>query len=205
MWSPILNFSLLVLSFLGLAVTYLVSLQPKKREAKIGSKAWQQSKNLRTLGFFFEVFGTISLILSYWYPLSHLNWKIHTNPWVGLIISLIFGIPCLTIMMVGLLHAGKESWEPLKEGKMHGGIYKYIRHPQAIGEFPLFIAIAFGANSWFLVILMVIYNILFLFIMVRIEEADLIRRFGESYQEYQKSTGAFFPKLTKKTISKKKD
>ena len=126
------------------------------------------------------------------YP-QFFNISFKYNPF-KLDISLIFGIPCLTIMMVGLLHAGKESWEPLKEGKLHEGIYKYVRHPQAIGEFPLFIAIAFGANSWFLVILMAIYNILFLPIMLRIEEADLIRRFGQDYVEYQQKTGAFFPK-----------
>ena len=33
--------------------------------------------------------------------------------------------------------AGSESLHPSKETVMYGGIYNYIRHPQALGEFPL--------------------------------------------------------------------
>jgi protein-S-isoprenylcysteine O-methyltransferase Ste14 len=190
-----INFALCFVSFLGLAVTYLVSLQPKKRAEQIGKKAWKQSKHLRTVGFVFEVLGIITLILWKWYPIAILNWQIHSNPQVGLIIGICLGIPCLVIMSIGVFYAGRESWHPEKNGELLGGIYKYIRHPQAIGEFPLFIAIAFAVNSWFLVIFMTLYNLIYLPIMIKIEEADLLRRFGEKYRDYQKNTGMFFPKF----------
>ena len=34
--------------------------------------------------------------------------------------------------------------------------------------------------------------------MIYYEEKDLVRRFGDSYREYQKRTGALFPKFWKK-------
>jgi protein-S-isoprenylcysteine O-methyltransferase Ste14 len=46
---------------------------------------------------------------------------------------------------------------------------------------------------------MVIYIIVYVPIMIHYEEKDLIRRFGEKYREYQKSTGALFPKIRKKS------
>ena len=33
--------------------------------------------------------------------------------------------------------------------------------------------------------------------MIHYEEIDLVKRFGEKYNEYQKRTGALFPKLIK--------
>lgn len=35
--------------------------------------------------------------------------------------------------------------------------------------------------------------------MIHYEEKDLVKKYGEKYIEYQKSTGALFPKLRKKT------
>ncbi len=198
MYSPGLNFVLLLIAFVGLAFTYLLSLYPKKREAKIGMKAWKQSKHLRTVGFLFESLGIFTLLAWNWVPLASVDWKIHINPVVGLIIALTLGTPLSLIFIIGLIHAGKESWEPSENTVLHRGIYAYIRHPQAIAEFPLFIVIGIGVNSWFLVLIMSIYNLIFLPLMKVIEERDLIRRFGDSYRTYQQTTGAFFPKRKKR-------
>jgi protein-S-isoprenylcysteine O-methyltransferase Ste14 len=54
-------------------------------------------------------------------------------------------------------------------------------------------------NSWFLVIIMILFNIIYIPIMIHYEEEDLIRRFGEDYKQYQKITGALFPKLRKRS------
>jgi protein-S-isoprenylcysteine O-methyltransferase Ste14 len=86
--------------------------------------------------------------------------------------------------------------------KMYSGIYNYIRHPQTLGEFPMFIAMSFMFNSWFLVILSSLFIIIYTPIMIHYEEIDLVRRFGEKYTEYQKRTGALFPKLKKASKSK---
>lgn len=95
-------------------------------------------------------------------------------------------------------HAGSESLTPSEETQMYGGIYKHIRHPQTVGEFPTFVAIAFILNSWFLVIITALFIVIYIPIMIYYEEKDLVRRFGDKYVQYQKRTGALFPKIRKK-------
>ncbi len=203
MW-PVINFISLILSFLGLAAVYLISLQPKKRESKVGAKAWKQSKNLRTVGFFCETLGVINIFLWIKIPIPKLDWNITQNPSIALIIALSLGFPCLIIMSIGVMQAGKESWEPHRHEILNHGLYRYVRHPQAITEFPLFAIIAFGVNSWFLFGILTLYAIIYLPIMKKVEENDLIRRFGDKYKAYQIETGAFFPKrLQKKSKNSK--
>ncbi|MHA1612018.1 MAG: methyltransferase family protein [Promethearchaeota archaeon] len=193
MW-PLINLISLIFSFLGLAILYLISLQPKKRESKVGEKAWKQSKDLRTVGFFCEALGILNIFLWTWFPIPGLDWKITQNPSIVLIISLVLGIPCLIIMGIGVIQAGKESWEPHRETLLDQGLYRYVRHPQAVTEFPLFAIIALGINSWFLFVILTLYAIIYLPFMKSVEEKDLVRRFGDNYKEYQEETGAFFPK-----------
>ena len=180
MW-PVINLISMILSFVGLGVVYLISLQPKKRESKVGPKAWKQSKNLRTIGFFCEFLGMGNIILWIWLPIPSLDWQITQNPLIVLIIALILGIPCLIIMSIGVMQAGKESWEPHRDKILDQGLYRYVRHPQAITEFPLFAIMAFGVNSWFLFSILTFYVIIYLPIMKKVEENDLIRRFGDRH------------------------
>lgn len=192
-----INFIILLVSAFLMSYLYTLSVQPMKREMNRGEKAWKECKTLRSIGGFFEFVITINIILWIWFPVPEFNWIIHSNILVGIIICIVMLVPCITIMLLGVKAAGKETLTPSKETEMYGGIYKYIRHPQTVGEFPMFVAIAFAFNSWFLVILMAVWIIIYIPIMVHYEEADLVRRFGESYKEYQKRTGALFPKLRK--------
>lgn len=152
---------------------------------------------LRVSASLFEFFIVVNMIIWIWFPIPIINWKVHVNYLVGMLIGIIIIIPCLAILLKGLRDAGSEALQPSKETQMYGGIYNYIRHPQSLGEFPLFTAIAFIVNSWFLIILTIVYIIIYLPIMIYYEEQDLIRRFGDDYRDYQKRTGALFPKFRK--------
>ncbi|TFH27813.1 MAG: hypothetical protein E4G98_05820 [Promethearchaeota archaeon] len=88
-----------------------------------------------------------NIILWIWLPIPSLDWQITQNPLIVLIIALILGIPCLIIMSIGVMQAGKESWEPHRDKILDPGLYRYVRHPKAITEFPLFAIMAFGVNS----------------------------------------------------------
>ena len=193
-----INFSLLLISLVLFSYFYTLSVQPVKREKRKGERAWKECMKLRIIASIFEFIIVITLILWIWFPLPLINWKVHPNYMFGLIIGIVISIPCLAILLKGVKDAGSETLQPSKETEIYSGIYNHVRHPQSLGEFPLFLAIAFMANSWFLVLLMVIYIIVYVPIMIYYEEQDLIRRFGEKYQEYQKRTGAFFPKIGKK-------
>jgi protein-S-isoprenylcysteine O-methyltransferase Ste14 len=181
-----------------MAYFYTLSIQPMKRSAKYGDKAWQDCKNFRSIGGFGELLSVINLVLWIWFPLPIVSrWIISSNIWIGIIIGICIMIPCVIIMIKGMKDAGSETLSPSKDTKMYGGIYNYIRHPQTLGEFPTFVAISFFFNSWFLVILSSVYIIIYTPIMIHYEEIDLTKRFGEKYKEYQKRTGALFPKIVK--------
>ena len=62
---------------------------------------------------------------------------------MGIVISIAIIIPGLIIKFKGIKDAGSETYNPSNQTKMYGGIYRYISHPQTLGEFPIFIAFAF--------------------------------------------------------------
>ncbi len=179
---------------------YTLSIQPIKRSEKYGDKAWKDCKKFRSIGGLAEFISIANLILWIWFPLPVVNkWIISSNIWIGIIIGICILIPGIYLLIRGMKDAGAETLTPSKETKMYSGIYNYIRHPQTLGEFPMFIAMSFIFNSWFLVILSSLFIIIYTPIMILYEEKDLVKRFGEKYTEYQKRTGALFPKLIKKS------
>ena len=198
-----LNIFLLFISTLLFSYFYTISIQPIKRVEKKGERGWKQCMKLRSLSIGFEVIKTFNIILWTWFPIPILNWKIHMNELIGVFIGMIISLPSSIILLKGVKDAGSETIQPSKETLMYSGIYKYIRHPQSGGEFPLFVALAFAINSWFLVIVMAAHMIIYMPIMIYFEEKDLIRRFGDSYRDYQKRTGAIFPKIRKKNQTNK--
>ncbi|KKM06889.1 hypothetical protein LCGC14_1739440 [marine sediment metagenome] len=192
-----LNFFLLFISTILFSYFYTLSIQPIKRVEKRGERAWKECMKFRILSIGFEIIKTIDLVLWTWFPIPILNWKIHSNYLIGVYLSFIISLPSAFILLKGVKDAGFETIQPSKETLMYSGIYKYIRHPQSTGEFPLFVALAFAINSWFLVIVMAAHMIIYMPIMIYFEEKDLIRRFGSNYRDYQKRTGAIFPKIRK--------
>ena len=80
-----------------------------------------------------------------------------------------------------------------KEHELYGGIYKKMRHPQAVGELPYWWVFAFALHSPFLVLYSLVWIPLFI-IMSWAEERDLVIRYGEAYEEYRRRVGWFGPK-----------
>jgi protein-S-isoprenylcysteine O-methyltransferase Ste14 len=75
------------------------------------------------------------------------------------------------------------------------GPYRYVRHPQYVGYFIVF-------AGFFLLLLNLIALAPLLSIpgqvrMATVEEGFLTKKFGDSYVNYQKATGKFFPKITR--------
>jgi protein-S-isoprenylcysteine O-methyltransferase Ste14 len=78
------------------------------------------------------------------------------------------------------------------------GPYAYSRNPMVTGIF----ALLFGIGSWLgSISLFIVFTPLFIFINVwelkHIEEPELVKRLGQDYIEYRKSTPMFFPSLKK--------
>jgi protein-S-isoprenylcysteine O-methyltransferase Ste14 len=89
--------------------------------------------------------------------------------------------------------AGKETMIPEKEHTLYGGIYRYIRHPQALGEVTFWWVIAFLLHSPFLVLFSFVWLPIFA-IACWAEERDLVIRYGQAYEEYRRNTGFVIPK-----------
>jgi len=171
---------------------------PVTLEEKRGEVAWDECARYRMISGILEFVMIVNLILWIWFPISELNWVVHDNFVIGIIIGLCIAIPCLLILFKGFKDAGSETMKPSKETLMYGGIYQYIRHPHTLGEIPLYIALAFAVNSLFLVLWTVLYTLITVPIIIHYEEKDLVKRFGDAYIKYQKTTGAFIPKFWKK-------
>lgn len=100
-------------------------------------------------------------------------------------------------MLRGVKDAGEETMRPKREHKMYGGIYTHIRHPQAVGEFPLWWVLAFLVHSPFLVFFSFAYVPVWYYLCVA-EERDLLIRYGSAYEEYRAKTGFWLPKSRNK-------
>ena len=74
------------------------------------------------------------------------------------------------------------------------GPYRWIRHPLYSSAALLVAALSLIAANWFLFVVgAVLLSVLIM--RTRIEEENLVARFGDSYRQYMERTGRFVPKI----------
>ena len=192
-----INFSILLFSSLAFLYFYMRSVSPAGRARIIGVNAYRMCYYDRVIAGAFELVITVNFILYYFFPLpTPLPERFPWPWWLSLLIAAMIGIPAMTLMLVGMRDAGEETLRPKQEHSMYAGIYRHIRHPQAVGEVFLFPMMAFLLHSPFLTLFSLIYFPIFI-LMCYAEEQDLLLRYGEAYAEYCQQTGAFWPKRTR--------
>jgi protein-S-isoprenylcysteine O-methyltransferase Ste14 len=74
------------------------------------------------------------------------------------------------------------------------GPYRWIRHPLYVSAALLTVGISLIAANWFLIVTGVAVMCL-LIVRTRIEEENLLARFGDSYRMYMERTGRFLPRI----------
>jgi protein-S-isoprenylcysteine O-methyltransferase Ste14 len=189
-----LNFVVLIISSGLFFVYYLKSVRPAALEKRIGPSAYRKCAQYRLVSSVFMLVAFINYVVYFFYPLPlGLPINFPWPWWLSVVITAVIGIPCGYLMWRGMKDAGPETMTPKKEHKMYGGIYAKIRHPQAVGEMPLWWAVGFLLHSPFLVLFSFLYIPVWV-IMCWTEERDLLMRFGSAYEEYRKRTGFMFPK-----------
>jgi protein-S-isoprenylcysteine O-methyltransferase Ste14 len=189
-----INFAVLILASILLLYFYVRSASPAGREMVIGPRAYQLCFYDRLIASALEFVITANYILYFFFPLSvPLPDKFPWAWWISVIIAVIIGVPAMALLVIGTIHAGEETMHPKKEHTMYGGIYKKLRHPQAVGEVFLFAVMGILLQSPFLTLFSIIYFPI-LIIMCLSEEQDLLLRYGIAYADYCKRTGAFWPK-----------
>ena len=75
------------------------------------------------------------------------------------------------------------------------GPYCWIRHPLYAFALVELFSLALLADSWFLFSFPCIVLVVFRWFVIPREEANLIKVFGEDYEEYRRRTGALVPRL----------
>ncbi|MFX0108350.1 MAG: methyltransferase family protein, partial [Candidatus Hodarchaeota archaeon] len=170
---------------------------PVALEAKIGEVAWIKCKNYRLIAGGFEGITVINYIVYFYFPLPlQLPRVLPWEYWITILLAILIIVPSLTLMLVGMKHAGEETLAPKKEHGMYGGIYEEVRHPQAIGESVMWFPIALILNSPFLVLYSFVW-IPVMYLACIAEERDLILRFGQEYLDYRERVGFLIPKRKK--------
>jgi methanethiol S-methyltransferase len=189
-----INFAILLFSSILFFFFYMRSASPAGRERMGEPRAYQTCFYDRLVSGAFELVITANFILYLLYPLpTPLPNQFPWAWWISAVIAALIGIPATLLMMAGLRDAGEEAIRPKKEHVMYGGIYARLRHPQAVGEVFIFPALAILLHSPFLTVFSLIYFPIFM-LLCYTEEQDLLLRYGDSYVEYCKRTGAFWPK-----------
>ncbi len=191
---PWINTSVMVISTLLMYYFYLQSARPAQLEKKVGQVAYRMCARYRMIASFFELLVIGTYVGYYFFPLPLPLPS--TFPWshgVSIAVAVVIGIPSAYIMLRGVIDAGEESMIPRKKGKLFGGIYTKIRHPQAMGELPLWFAFSLILNSPFLAIYSLVFIPMFIS-MCFAEEKDLQLRMGKKYTIYKEKTGFIIPK-----------
>ncbi|MGY5874255.1 MAG: hypothetical protein RTU30_00790 [Candidatus Thorarchaeota archaeon] len=188
--------SLIVSGFL-FAILSILSTMPITLSERRGEKAWNECRWLRLTSFVFAMIMIVNTILWVWFPVPELVWTTGLDFVTRFFMVAIVSTPSLVICRKAMKDAGEEMNYPLKETKLHGGIYNHVRHPGIWGEMPIYVWVALVVDSLFLVVWMTIYIVLYSGINIYFEEIDLVKRFGTEYEEYRERTGMLIPKWKK--------
>ncbi|MCK4381607.1 MAG: isoprenylcysteine carboxylmethyltransferase family protein [Candidatus Lokiarchaeota archaeon] len=123
---------------------------------------------------------------------------------INLSIPLLHLIICIPFFLIGVwFGVGGVKKTTLKVAETHraekvvsSGFYSVIRHPQYFGGILAHIGITFLFSSFFSLITTPIVIILNFLISWK-EEKELIKEFGNEYEDYKKKVPMFIPKLRK--------
>ena len=112
----------------------------------------------------------------------------------GMYINIALAAIALLIITNGWKNIYNHYWsKSYGEGRIvSAGVYRYIRHPQYSGLLLLSLGMLIEWTTIPLLLMFPVMVIMYNNLAIR-EEADMIREFGEDYQNYMKGTKRFIP------------
>ena len=190
------NLGVMVAASVAFTVLYALSVRPAHLAQRIGAAAaYPRCAHYRLWAsvLMFVVLANYVLYLVYPLPVDPFPARFTWPYWINVIVVIVFGGPALWVFVRGMRDAGEETMTPRAEHTLYGGIYESIRHPQALGEAPMWLAMALLLNSPFLAVFSLLYLPVWYWWCV-VEEQDLLLRYGDAYAEYRARTGMLFPR-----------
>jgi protein-S-isoprenylcysteine O-methyltransferase Ste14 len=114
--------------------------------------------------------------------------------WLGAVLM----IACVPLIYWMFSSLGKNITPTVAIRNEHtlvtNGPYRWIRHPLYTFGFLAFIGLSLLSANWFIAT-MVCFGLPVILARTRIEEQQLIDRFGDDYRAYMQRTGRYFPRL----------
>ena len=210
-WTPLVSTAAWnVLAF------YLMSRMPWKAEkirghyrAKYGDRAYQRFFyryvvpviSPCTIGFLMILAVGNSSFLPALYPYDHALYQTLSPWWVFVpigIILLVFSVLAMRKSINGGFDRDTEFFlyiiYPEKSFPIQGGMYQYVRHAHYAEGIWMGIALAFLAQNW-MGFVMAFMMLLEFYAIARVEDKELIRRYGASFETYVRGKPMFFPRL----------
>jgi protein-S-isoprenylcysteine O-methyltransferase Ste14 len=154
-----------------------------------------------TVGFLMILAVENSSFLPALYPYDHVLYRTLSPWWVFVpigIILLVFSVLAMRKSINGGFDRDTELFlyiiHPEKSFPIQGGMYQYVRHAHYAEGIWMGIALAFLAQNW-MGFIMAFMMFLEWYAVARVEDEELIRRYGASFETYARSKPMFFPRL----------
>lgn len=108
-------------------------------------------------------------------------------------------VGCLPVIRWVLVSIGDNVSETILTKSTHQlvthGPYRWIRHPLYAVALLELLALALLAGNWFLLSVSCIGAVVFRWVVIPREEANLTKVLGKDYEEYRRRTGALVPRV----------
>lgn len=184
---------------------YLWSLEHQKLQAKFGKAKGERIGDVLGLisgwGFFLFLFG-IWLAPQPRFTLPLFSDTSIKLPIIELTIPVVHGLiffPIIVVVLWFALMGVKEV--TLKVAETHRpervitkGVYTRVRHPQYLGALLAHLAISILLSALYSLLLTPLI-VIYLYLIARKEETELIREFGSDYEEYRAKVPMLIPKI----------
>jgi protein-S-isoprenylcysteine O-methyltransferase Ste14 len=73
------------------------------------------------------------------------------------------------------------------------GLYRFVRHPSYLGLLLVFLAVGLHSRNWISFVVVLVPTIAALLYRIHVEEAALMKAFGDDYSDYARATKRLIP------------
>lgn len=189
-----------ILFFIVLALTFAISGTYRKRARDAGETIARREEGttalLLRMAFALPLFAV--LLLYIFYP-NAITWSQVELPLWLRVLGSVLAIVCVPVILAVFRNIGVNISETVLTKSEHElvtqGPYRWVRHPLYATSLSLLLSLGLVAESWFVLAYAVVGIIVFRFVVIPAEEENLIASFGDEYRNYQRRTGAIFPRL----------
>jgi len=115
--------------------------------------------------------------------------------WAGVVVGLL-SVPAALWVFTSI---GRNVSETVLTKSDHAlvttGPYRWVRHPLYTTGASLLLAIGLMASNWFMLLFAVVVAIAVRWVVIPLEEQELVKKFGEQYRTYMERTGRLLPRM----------